>query len=180
VPACHGPFLEVYSRVKDALGGLRGMCFEPRPIWAAPARQAPNAVGCAAAGLLPRLLDPTNRSVFEGKGTEAVGGDPAFRYFFNTQVREGTECWRIMRLHGVAMRCGMHGCAAAAHGMRRPLSFQRGASVACRDFPSSLCLAARSIVALPSAAPLHHDGQMRSLTRSGKPPRTIVLLLPSS
>ena len=84
-------FLEAYAGVSAELSTLRGRCYEPMPARGASSSR------CAAAGLPTTLLDPPAQSMFEGLGTGAAGGDPAYRFFEHTQVREGSECWKLMK-----------------------------------------------------------------------------------
>ena len=84
-------FLEAYAGVSAELSTLRGLCYEPMPAGGASGSR------CAAAGLPTTLLDPPTQSMFEGLGTGAAGGDPTYRFFAHTQVREGSECWKLMK-----------------------------------------------------------------------------------
>ena len=112
-------FLDVYARARNELWTLNGRCFEKRAdastVGVALPHLQPNRSGassdnsgkveafvasyrCAEAGLPATFVDPpSSGSAFEGAGPGTVGGDPAFRFLEQAQIREGSECWKLLK-----------------------------------------------------------------------------------
>jgi hypothetical protein len=78
-------FIDMYARVRDSTMRLQGLCYEAGP---GPSR-------CEAAGLLHK--EPSRTVVLTGTGTGMHTEDSQYHFFMQTQVREGSACWKLMR-----------------------------------------------------------------------------------
>lgn len=85
-------FIDRYARTRDELWALRGRCFETSSA-------QPGHRSVCATAVLPTVDSgaPAGESIYAGKGTGTIGGDPAYRFLGQTQVRQGSACWKYMK-----------------------------------------------------------------------------------